>query len=137
MSCSLSPSTKRNAKCAPMPARSTLALQSAAVPLMAAICVKPKADALRSTEPTLPASCSRSSTTVGAVTSSVFASGNAITKPICAGDSRPLMSRSSASAISRFFSAACFSSVGANGQNDSAKTAICGFMPRTNAALHR
>ena len=61
-----SPSTSCSAKCAPMPARSTLGDHSAAVPLSAITCAKPNAAALRRMLPTLPASCSRSSTTLGA-----------------------------------------------------------------------
>ena len=60
------PSTSRSPKCAPMPARSTFGDHSAAVPLSAITCAKPNAAALRRMLPTLPASCSRSSTTVGA-----------------------------------------------------------------------
>ena len=56
-----------SAKCAPMPARSTLGDHSAAVPLSASTCAKPKAAALRRMVPTLPASCRRSSTTRGRV----------------------------------------------------------------------
>ena len=48
-----------------MPARSTLGDHSAAVPFSASTCATPNAAALRRMLPTLPASCSRSSTTVG------------------------------------------------------------------------
>jgi hypothetical protein len=60
------PSISRSPKWAPMPARSTLGAHSAAVPLSAITWVKPKAAALRRMEPALPASCRRSSTTLGA-----------------------------------------------------------------------
>jgi diguanylate cyclase (GGDEF)-like protein len=60
------PSTSRRPKCAPMPARSTLGDHSAAVPCSASTWPTPKAAALRRMLPTLPASCSRSSTTLAA-----------------------------------------------------------------------
>ena len=49
-----------------MPARSTLGDHSAAVPCNASTWPTPKAAALRRMLPTLPASCSRSSTTLAA-----------------------------------------------------------------------
>src|SRR5256885_1464980 len=52
-------STSCRPKCAPMPARSTFWLHSAAVPFRATTWLKPKAAALRRMEPTLPASCTR------------------------------------------------------------------------------
>ena len=61
---------------------------SAAVPLSASTWRKPKAAALRRIEPTLPASCSRSSTTVGCVRLQRPAPAAArSTKPMRAGDS--------------------------------------------------
>ena len=132
-----SPSTRRRPKCAPMPARSTLGEPSAAVPVMAATCVKPKAAALRRMEPTLPASCTRSSTTVGASTASASAPGQSSTKASGAGDGRPLMWCIRASSMTIVLIAACAYSTGARGQNDAESTARAGRRPRASAARHR
>ena len=120
-----------------MPARSTLGDHSSAVPVSAAICVKPKAAALRSMEPTLPASCTRSSTTVGAPASSAGAGGSGSTKASGAGDGRPLTAAIRASVITTFLIATCANSAGAKGQNDSENTASSGRQPRVSAARHR
>ncbi len=120
-----------------MPARSTLGDQSAAVPLSAITCWKPKAAALRNTEPTLPASCSRSSTTVGASGSTTGRSGSSSRKPIGAGDSSPLAAFSSSSSTTTVLPASRDHSTGACGQNDSENTATAGVTPRASAARHR
>jgi predicted MFS family arabinose efflux permease len=61
------------------------------LPLMATTCLKPKPAALRKIEPTFPASCTRSSTTV--FTSACMATvGSAKTAPRVAGDAKPLIS---------------------------------------------
>jgi hypothetical protein len=63
---------------------------------------KAKRRALRRMEPTLPASCTRSSTTVATSRLQRPARGRSTRKPMPAGDSRPLMSANSASATLLF-----------------------------------
>ena len=60
-------STKCNEKCAPIPARNTLGDHKAAVPRRAITCWYPNAAALRKIDPTLPGSCTASSTTLAAL----------------------------------------------------------------------
>ena len=104
-------------------ARKTLGDHRAALPLRATTCLKPKAPALRKMEPTLPASCTRSRTTEAASVCTAWAAGKAITKPMGAGDSKPLNSDHRTSAITSVLPAAADHWAGACGQKDSEKTA--------------
>ena len=120
------PRSARSPKCAPMPARSTLGDHSAAVPLSAITWRKPKAAALRRMEPTLPASCRRSSTTVGASAASGRRGGQRRARsPWRAGDSSPLRPANSASSPAPALPARASHCAGV-GTDDSANTAMRG-----------
>ena len=135
---SFATSTSRNPKCAPMPARSTFGDQSAAVPLIATTCPKPKADALRRMLPTLPASCSRSSTTLGACASSSPWPAQGSTKPSRAGDSRALSPVISGSGITTTEAAVLAIARDAGVcQPSSVITACAAMPPRCAKAAHR
>ena len=91
-----------------MPARTTFGPQRAAVPCRASTWVKPKAAALRSMEPVLPASCTRSSTRVGAPgakRAGCAGRGRSMTMPMRAGDGRALRAAKRRSASTMFWRA--------------------------------
>ena len=121
-----------------MPARNTLGDHSAAVPFNASTCRKPSAAALRRMVPTLPASCSRSSTTESAPVSMRGCVGSASSKPICAGDSRPDTVLNSAGETTSTFGAA---SASARSASSAAATSVisasAGRTPRCTAARAR
>jgi len=117
-----------------MPARNTFGDQSAAVPLRAMICLKPKADALRRIEPTLPASCTRSRITLATPGCSAGGGARSKTKPMRAGDSSVLTASNKSSEMTIFFAAAPVYAAAASGQYDAAKTPMAGCTPRPSAA---
>ena len=120
-----------------MPERKTLGDQSAAVPFNANTCLTPNAAALRKMDPTLPASCKRSSTTVSTAGSMGFCSGSSNKKPICEGDSKPLMEENKASG-KRVITGAHFNqSLLCDSQRLSEKKACVTLCPRDKAALHK
>ena len=132
------PSMRRSPKCAPCPARTTLGDHSAAVPLMASTWRTPKAAALRRMAPTLPASWSRSSTTLAAPASMTGAAGRVSSAPICAGDSSPLRPLNSVAGTTRARGADSASAAsGASCMAASVSTTSAGFQPRCNAARNR
>ena len=122
-----------------MPARSTFGDHSAALPFIASTWRTPSAAALRRMVPTLPGSCSRSSTTVATPGSGCWPlEGRSIRKPIGAGDSSELISGSSASSITTI-SAACSASSRGPGcsQAEAPTTASAARPPRARKARAR
>jgi hypothetical protein len=89
-----------------MPARSTLGDQSDAVPSRAITWPKPKAAALRRMAPTLPASCTRSRTTLAASPRIAGDAGKGTTKATGAGVSSEPSSAIAASATTTVAAAA-------------------------------
>ncbi len=132
------PSASRKPKCAPMPARSTLGDHSATVPFSAKTWATPKADALRSTLPTLPGSCRRSSTTLGTCGSTRVGGGRSITKPTAAGDSSALNpANSGTGTITTFAAPAASSRRRTSCQAASLSTACAAAPPRSRQARHK
>ena len=122
-----------------MPARSTLGDHSATLPRSASTCVTPKALALRRMLPTLPASCRRSSTTVGACGSIAGLAGTATRNPMGAGDSSPLKALNTGSASTATCGAhsASSRSRASPAQALSAISACSAGRPRARSALQR
>jgi hypothetical protein len=100
--------------------------------------VTPKAAALRSTLPTLPGSCRRSSTTVGACGSTCTGGGRSITMPMAAGDSSALKPANSDAGTTTTLAAPTASSRRrASCQAASLSTACAAAPPRSRQARHK